>query len=48
LLPLGTPVVTAQVVGLIALALAFMLAVTRLSLRKRPGRPASTAKDQHR
>lgn len=33
---LGTPVVGAQVVGLIALALAFVLAVTRLSLRRRP------------
>jgi hypothetical protein len=30
------PVLTAQVLGLIALALAIMLAVTRLSLRKRP------------
>jgi hypothetical protein len=33
----GTPVFTAQVAGLIALGLAIMLAVTRLSLRKRSG-----------
>jgi hypothetical protein len=33
----GAPVVTAQVVGLIALGLAIMLTVTRLSLRKRSG-----------
>jgi hypothetical protein len=32
---LGTPVFTAQVAGLIALGLAIMLTVTRLSLRKR-------------
>jgi hypothetical protein len=37
LLPLGMPVVTAQVVGLIALAVAFLLALTRISLRRRPG-----------
>ncbi len=36
LLPLGMPVVTAQVVGLIALAVAFLLALTRISLRRRP------------
>jgi hypothetical protein len=30
------PVVTAQVVGLIALAIAFLLALTRVSLRRRP------------
>ncbi|MBV9451894.1 MAG: hypothetical protein JO345_39005 [Streptosporangiaceae bacterium] len=36
LLPLGMPVVTAQVVGLIALAVALMLAMTRISLRRRP------------
>lgn len=34
LLPLGMPVVTAQIIGLIALALAFLLALTRLSLRR--------------
>ena len=39
LLPLGMPVVTAQIIGLAALALAIMLAVTRLSLRRRPGNP---------
>jgi hypothetical protein len=33
---LGTPVLTAQVMGLIALALAVMLTVTRLSVRRRP------------
>jgi hypothetical protein len=37
------PVVTAQIVGLIALALAVLLALTRLSLRRRPGGPG-----QHR
>jgi hypothetical protein len=36
-----TPVFTAQVVGLIALGLAIMLTVTRLSVRKRPGKPRS-------
>jgi hypothetical protein len=36
-----TPVFTAQVAGLIALGLAIMLAVTRLSVRKRPGKPRS-------
>jgi hypothetical protein len=35
-LPLGTPVVAAQAAGLIVLALAFILAVTRLSVRRRP------------
>jgi hypothetical protein len=35
-LPLGTPVVGAQIVGLIALALAVILAITRLSIRRRP------------
>jgi hypothetical protein len=34
-LPLGTPVVDAQLVGLGALAVGFILAVTRLSVRKR-------------
>jgi len=36
-LPAGTPVFTAQAAGLIALGLAIMLTVTRLSLRKRSG-----------
>lgn len=36
-LPTGTPVLTAQVAGLIALGLAIMFTVTRLSLRKRSG-----------
>lgn len=35
-LPEGAPVVGAQVAGLAALALAFVLAVTRLSIRRRP------------
>lgn len=34
LLPLGMPVMTAQIIGLIALAVAFLLALTRLSLRR--------------
>jgi hypothetical protein len=34
-----TPVFTAQVAGLIALGLAIMLTVTRLSVRKRTGKP---------
>ena len=39
---LGTPVFTAQVAGLIALGLAIMLTVTRLSVRRRrPGKPRS-------
>jgi len=39
---LGTPVTTAQVAGLIALGLAIMLTVTRLSVRRRrPGKPRS-------
>jgi len=42
LLPLGMPVVTAQVIGLVVLALAAMLALTRLSLRRRPT-PAARA-----
>ena len=37
----GTPVFTAQVAGLIALGLAIMLTVARLSVRKRPGKPRS-------
>jgi hypothetical protein len=36
---LGTPVFTAQVAGLIALGLAIMLTVTRLSVRKRSSKP---------
>lgn len=35
-LPIGTPVVDAQLAGLAALGVAFLLAVTRLSVRKRP------------
>jgi hypothetical protein len=43
-LPLGGSVVGGQVIGLGALALAFVLAVTRLSLRRRPAlAPASAA-----
>jgi hypothetical protein len=48
-LPIGTPVVDAQVLGLGALAVAFLLAVTRLSVRRRPatamasGRGAASA-----
>jgi hypothetical protein len=38
---LGTPVFTAQVAGLIALGLAIMLTVTRLSVRRRSGKPRS-------
>jgi hypothetical protein len=34
----GMPVVTAQVLGLIALAFAVMLTITRLSVRRRRGR----------
>jgi hypothetical protein len=37
----GTQVLTAQVAGLIALGLAIMLTVTRLSLRKRSGSSGS-------
>jgi hypothetical protein len=39
LLPLGMPVVTAQIIGLVALALAILLGLTRMSLFRRPGRP---------
>lgn len=42
-LPLGAPVVGAQLAGLGALALAFVLAVTRLSIRRRPGIAKATA-----
>jgi hypothetical protein len=38
----GTQVLTAQVAGLIALGLAIMLTVTRLSLRKRSGSSGSS------
>jgi hypothetical protein len=37
----GTPLFTAQVAGLIALGLAIMLTVTRLSVRRRSGKPRS-------
>lgn len=47
-LPLGAPVVGAQLIGLGVLALAFVLAVTRLSIRRRPvaagAAPASAAR----
>jgi len=36
---LGSPVLTAQVAGMIALGLAIMLTVTRLSLRRRSSKP---------
>jgi hypothetical protein len=36
---LGTPTFTAQVAGLIALGLAIMLTVTRVWIRRRPGKP---------
>jgi hypothetical protein len=47
-LPEGAPVVGAQLAGLVALALAFILAVTRMSIRRRPtatppGEDTSTA-----
>jgi hypothetical protein len=35
-LPMGMPVVGAQIAGLVALAIALVLAVTRLSVRRRP------------
>jgi hypothetical protein len=35
-LPIGTPVIDAQLMGLGALAVAFLLAVTRMSVRRRP------------
>jgi len=41
LLPLGMPVMTAQVIGLLALGLAFLLALTRLSLRRSAKKPRS-------
>jgi hypothetical protein len=42
-LPEGAPVIGAQLVGLGALALAFVLAVTRLSIRRRPNAPPPAA-----
>jgi len=42
-LPGGTPIVGAQVAGLSALALAFVLAVTRLSIRRPGAKPDSAA-----
>jgi hypothetical protein len=42
-LPLGAPVVSAQLIGLGVLALAFVLAVTRLSVRRRPAVAAAPA-----
>jgi hypothetical protein len=42
-LPGGAPVVGASLVGLAALVLAFVLAVTRLSIRRRPAAAASAA-----
>jgi hypothetical protein len=42
-LPLGAPVVGAQLIGLGVLALAFVLAVTRLSIRRRPAAATATA-----
>jgi hypothetical protein len=42
-LPLGAPVVGAQLIGLGVLALAFVLAVTRLSIRRRPAGAAAAA-----
>jgi hypothetical protein len=41
-LPEGAPVVGAQLAGLAALALAFVLAVTRLSIRRHPGQAKAT------
>jgi hypothetical protein len=45
-LPEGTSVIGAQLVGLIALALAFILAVTRLSIRKRPATTGPAKADE--
>jgi hypothetical protein len=42
--PLGAPVADAQLAGLGALAVGFVLAVTRLSVRKRPAGPKPPAK----
>jgi hypothetical protein len=41
-MPIGTPVIDAQLAGLGTLGVAFLLAVTRLSVRKRPV-PASSS-----
>jgi hypothetical protein len=43
-LPEGAPVIGAQLAGLAALALAFVLAVTRLTIRRRPV-PANATTD---
>ena len=40
-LPIGTPIVDAQLVGLAALGVAFLLAATRLSVRRRPAAVAA-------
>jgi hypothetical protein len=45
-LPLGAPVVGAQLAGLGVLALAFVLAVTRLSIRRRPALKPATEPQQ--
>jgi hypothetical protein len=42
-MPIGTPVIDAQLAGLAALGVAFMLAATRLSVRRRPALAAKQA-----
>lgn len=42
-LPIGTPVIDGQLVGLGALGVAFLLAVTRLSVRRRPALAGAAA-----
>lgn len=42
-LPEGASVVGAQLAGLAALAVAFVLAVTRLTIRRRPAQPSQDA-----
>jgi hypothetical protein len=42
-MPIGTPVIDAQLAGLGTLGVAFLLAVTRLSVRKRPVAASSSA-----
>ena len=42
-LPEGAPVIGAQLAGLAALTVAFVLAVTRLSIRRRPTKPTQDA-----
>jgi hypothetical protein len=42
-MPIGTPVIDAQLAGLAALGVAFMLTVTRLSIRRRPSAAAKSA-----